>query len=229
MIATRSHRRSTSSRSCEDSRIGRAACALLGDDLVELLLHERIQAARRLVEDEQLGRMEERLDEADLLAVAAREVPDRTIEVRARSARRARPSGQGPRMPRSAAKNVTSSRPVRRGSHANSPGRLPSRARIARLSRRLSRPNSRALPLVGCRRSSSVRIIVVLPAPLGPRKPNTSPRATDSEIVVDPALVAVALGQAIGLDDGARRRRRLRRDGRGDGRQEAHLSRRRCG
>ena len=59
----------------------RAALALLGDDLVELLLHERVQAARRLVEDEQLRRVEERLDEADLLAVAAREVAERPVEV----------------------------------------------------------------------------------------------------------------------------------------------------
>ena len=36
----------------------------------------------------------------------------------------------------------------------------------------------RALPRVGWSRSSRVRIVVVLPAPLGPRKPKTSPAST---------------------------------------------------
>ncbi len=39
-------------------------------------------------------------------------------------------------------------------------------------------PKTRALPEVGRIRSSSVRIVVVLPAPFGPRKPKTSPWAT---------------------------------------------------
>src|SRR5579859_275016 len=37
------------------------------------------------------------------------------------------------------------------------------------------RPNSRASPLVGRTRPSRILIVVVLPAPLGPRKPKTSP------------------------------------------------------
>ena len=60
----------------------RAAVAVLGDDGEELLLHERVQARRRLVEDEQLRLVEERLDEPDLLAVAARELAQRPVEVR---------------------------------------------------------------------------------------------------------------------------------------------------
>src|SRR5450759_1346593 len=39
-------------------------------------------------------------------------------------------------------------------------------------------PKTLALPEVGRMRSSSVRIVVVLPAPFGPRKPNTSPCPT---------------------------------------------------
>ena len=58
-----------------------AAVAVLGDDGVELLLHDRVKAARRLVEDEQLGVVEKRLDEADLLAVAARELAERSGQV----------------------------------------------------------------------------------------------------------------------------------------------------
>src|SRR5471030_42494 len=42
----------------------------------------------------------------------------------------------------------------------------------------LSIPKTKALPLVGRMRSRMVRIAVVLPAPLGPRKPKTSPCST---------------------------------------------------
>src|SRR5262245_38810239 len=41
-----------------------------------------------------------------------------------------------------------------------------------------SMPNTRARPLVGRMRSRRVRIVVVLPAPFGPRKPKTSPSLT---------------------------------------------------
>src|SRR6476469_6683038 len=42
----------------------------------------------------------------------------------------------------------------------------------------VSMSNTNALPDVGRMRSSRVRIVVVLPAPLGPRKPKTSPAWT---------------------------------------------------
>ena len=38
-------------------------------------------------------------------------------------------------------------------------------------------PSTSTVPEVGRMMSSSMRIVVVLPAPLGPRKPNTSPRS----------------------------------------------------
>ena len=41
-----------------------------------------------------------------------------------------------------------------------------------------SMPRIEALPAVGRISSITVRIVVVLPAPFGPRKPNTSPRWT---------------------------------------------------
>src|SRR5216684_9074783 len=40
------------------------------------------------------------------------------------------------------------------------------------------RPNKRAWPLVGRTRPSRILTVVVLPAPFGPRKPNTSPGST---------------------------------------------------
>jgi hypothetical protein len=65
-----------------------------------------------------------------------------------------------------------------------------------------SPPNSSIRPCVGRIRSSSIRIVVVLPAPFGPRNPKTSRLHLEVE-VDDAALVAVELAQAFGADDGA--------------------------
>ena len=46
----------------------------------ELVLQQRVEPARRLVEDEQLGTVHERLHEPELLAVALRELADRPVE-----------------------------------------------------------------------------------------------------------------------------------------------------
>jgi hypothetical protein len=63
---------------------GSAARLVLADDRQELLLHERVEARGRLVEDEQLRPVEERLDEPDLLPVAARQLAGGPVEVRSK-------------------------------------------------------------------------------------------------------------------------------------------------
>jgi hypothetical protein len=55
---------------------GLAALARLPDHHQELLLHQRVQAAGRLVQDQQLRCVHERLHQADLLPVALREAAD---------------------------------------------------------------------------------------------------------------------------------------------------------
>ena len=42
-------------------------------------------------------------------------------------------------------------------------------------------PSTVALPSVGLIRSIRILIVVVFPAPLGPRNPNTDPRGTEIE------------------------------------------------
>ena len=54
------------------------------EDLVERPLHQRVEALRRLVEDRQLGIVLQRLDDADLLAHAARVVADEPLQRRTR-------------------------------------------------------------------------------------------------------------------------------------------------
>ena len=46
----------------------------------------------------------------------------------------------------------------------------------------MSNPATVAVPLVGVRKQVSMRIVVVLPAPLGPRNPTIWPRWTSNEI-----------------------------------------------
>jgi len=52
------------------------------------------------------------------------------------------------------------------------------RRRTSRDSRNTSRPATRALPEVAGRKPDSIRIVVLLPAPLGPSRPTISPRPT---------------------------------------------------
>src|SRR5688572_4389613 len=49
---------------------------------------------------------------------------------------------------------------------------------MCRRSRKTSQPATRASPEVGASSPVSILMVVVLPAPFGPRKPNTSPRRT---------------------------------------------------
>ena len=56
------------------------------------------------------------------------------------------------------------------------------------------------MPPLGGETAPIIRIVELLPAPFGPRKPNVSP-ALDREVdPVDGGEVAVALGQALGVD-----------------------------
>ena len=75
MIATRSQVRSTSSMMCDERKMVRPSVARLADELEEGLLDERVEARRRLVEDQQVGPVLERDDQADLLLVALASTP----------------------------------------------------------------------------------------------------------------------------------------------------------
>ena len=71
------------------------------------------------------------------------------------------------------------SRPVRSSStEASWPVRLI-RPRTLSASRTMSCPSTRAEPPSGASSVASIRIVVVLPAPFGPRTPYTEPLRTD--------------------------------------------------
>ncbi len=56
----------------------------------------------------------------------------------------------------------------------------------------MSRPPTVALPEVGFSRPQSMRMVVDLPAPLGPRKPKISPRPDLEVDVIDSDEIAEA-------------------------------------
>ena len=56
------------------------------------------------------------------------------------------------------------------------------RRRTSRGSATTSWPSTRAVPEVGSSSVMSILIVVVLPAPLGPSRPKSSPRSTSNEI-----------------------------------------------
>ncbi|CAM5307731.1 hypothetical protein SVIOM342S_03211 [Streptomyces violaceorubidus] len=56
--------------------------------------------------------------------------------------------------------------------------RAPTRGSTARDARGMGRPRTRTLPEVGSIRPISMRMVVVLPEPFGPRKPKTLPAGT---------------------------------------------------
>ena len=58
----------------------------------------------------------------------------------------------------------------------------------------------RAVPSVGIMKPASIRIVVDLPAPLGPRKPTTSPRRDGEGDVIDGGESAEAFGQPLDFD-----------------------------
>ena len=58
-------------------------------------------------------------------------------------------------------------------------------------------PQMLAVPEVGVMKPASMRMVVVLPAPLGPRKPSTSPGLHLEAHIVDGGERLVALGEVL--------------------------------
>ena len=79
-------------------------------------------------------------------------------------------------MPFSRPQSETNSRGVRYGYTYGFSGRNPTEPIASGLG--IGCPSNDALPLVGEMRPVSILIVVVLPAPFGPRKPKISPRFT---------------------------------------------------
>ena len=203
MIPTRSAACCTSSSECDERNTVRPSAGGLAHEAhgtpPEAAGRARSSARRGSSSG---GPVHERLDEPELLAVALRELTDRAVEHRAEplaelvAERRLAAAQAGERVELRAAGEAVEQPEIA--------GQVPDLRRGPRPRRRCaSSPSSAARPEVGRIRSSRRRIVVLLPAPFGPRKPNTSPRSTRrsrSEECTN--RVAVRLGEPRRLDRG---------------------------
>ena len=119
MIVTRSASCSTSLRMWLDSSTVVPCGLVLGQALVEDLLHERVEAGGGLVQDEQVGRGGERGDQGDLLPVALGVGPALLGRVELEPLEQRRRAGPGRGGPRASAAAGRSSR-LRSGSATGS-------------------------------------------------------------------------------------------------------------
>ena len=154
----------------------RAAVDERADDVPDLVARARVEAGRRLVQEHQLRRRHDRGGDVEPAAHAAGEVLDQPARrlARGRTPRAARRRGPWPAArpkPSSRPIRIRFSRPVRSSStEASWPVRV-TRLRTVSASLTMSWPSTRAEPAVGAISVASIRIVVVLPAPLGPSTP----------------------------------------------------------
>jgi hypothetical protein len=142
----------------------------LGDQLEKGLLEQGIEPARRLVEDEELRLVHERLDQADLLPIAPGQAADARAQVELEPIRE---------LLDACLRDATAEMPeVGEQLRARLPivdhevaGEVADPATQRRTALARVRPSTEARPPLGRIRSSRMRIVVVLPAPFGPRKP----------------------------------------------------------
>ena len=154
---------------------GRAAVALGEDQRLQPLLVDRVEAGERLVEDEQVGLVDDRAEQLDELRHALRQLADLARRRRGRgppssSSRRAR---AGARVrhgrPRSAPRKAIASRAFIDGIEPALLGQVADA--VAGVARVAVRRAGCASPSSGSMMPSSMRSVVVLPAPLGPSTP----------------------------------------------------------
>ena len=151
------------------------------EQLADLADAGRVETVDGLVEHEQRGVLQQRRGEAEPLAHAERVLADVVVGPLA-PARRGRALrrlavGRCGRSRRAATRfsRAGHRREQRRASRrSRRPGASPWRARRDRCW-----PNSAVLPAVADTSPSTQRMVVVLPEPFGPRKPNTPPSGTE--------------------------------------------------
>ena len=172
MMAMREHSSCTSLRMCELNMHRLAALVQALDDALHLDAADRVEARHRLVEEHELGIVDQRLGDADALQHALGVLAQ--VHVGGGLAGRHRRSSSldalvaRVRVERRTAARRSRGTRARRGSRRSTGSRADSR-------RGASPPTPRrTVPAVGLMRPKATLTVVVLPAPLGPSRPNTS-------------------------------------------------------
>ena len=181
--ATRSQVASTSPSRCELRNTAVPRGAQLADDVAHEQPPERIEARRRLVEEHQFRVVDAapaRGRRAAACPCCSRAAAVGGVEhVDAGEQRLDARLERWPRSPYSRPWKRSSSRAGQPVVKAEVLGQESDLARAPPVAERRAQHGARAA--VGATRPSSILSDVVLPAPFGPRKPNTSPAPTDSE------------------------------------------------
>ena len=142
---------------------------------------QRIQARHRLVEDDELRIVDKGLRDADALQHALRELPELQPPFGADTDVIEQLACATPALGAAVPKSAQSMGAVPRRSGSRRSRDFPA-GTDALLGGQVAEwlPSSSAVPLVGYTSCMSSLSVVVLPAPFGPRKPNTSPASTSS-------------------------------------------------
>ena len=181
MIAIRSHKRSAWAMTWVEKITVAPFAASAADQRFELLLVDRVEAGERLVEHDQPRLVDHacraigRSAPCPWTGCGSASSPNRRARVRASStSARRRPSASG--SPRSAPMKAIASRAVHRRIEAAFLGQI---ADLAGRHRAGGRGRAGCgCPLSGSMIPSSIRRVVVLPAPLGPSMPKMLPVGT---------------------------------------------------
>ena len=194
MIATASHRRSTSSSWWLEKTTGTPVRAQVEQHLGEHVDADGVEAGERLVEHQQLGVVDQRGRELHALLVAERELLDAVAgalgEAEPLDPAVGRRGASSVATPCSRAKYVE----LVADAHLRVQAALLGHVAEARAGREVDRArrSSGPSPRSGSSTPSTMRIVVVLPAPLGPTKPNIWPGSTVKRQPVERHDVAVA-------------------------------------
>ena len=167
--------------------------AKLQDQIAHLAPADGIEPGHRLVEDDELRIVDERLREADALHHAFRVLADRPAAIGAKTRRDRGPPRHGAAVRRRGSRTgprSTSAAPRRTGGRRTSDSPAGSRAAGGRSRSPAGRPRSSARPDVGRSRSISSLSVVLLPAPFGPSRPKTPPAGISSDSVRQRAMRA---------------------------------------
>ena len=180
--ATRSAIRSASARLCVDRRIAQPSARRPSEQRANAAGDLRVEPGGRLVQQQDVGVVQQRARQRHLLAHAFRQLGGAQLDdaVSGPACRAARPPGPPPRSsPYSSLYIDRFSRTVRRSQRPGASVRKPIRRRRRRSGRRGHRHAvDRDCAAVGPMSPASILNVVVFPAPFGPSSATISPRAT---------------------------------------------------
>ena len=201
-----SARRSASSMKCVVSRIVLPCDEELAQAVPDEMPRLRVEAGGRLVEDQELGIVDERAREREPPLHAAGERADRRVALARQArefeqARNARLERRAVEAEIAAVDDAGSRVTVKSGSRLSICGTTPTRMRASRAAFGTGSPTISISPPSGSMRPRQQRSVVVLPAPLGPSRPKHSPRRIVERQSAHDLVRAVALAQPLHAQD----------------------------